>query len=472
PDGTEVLLIDQDLVERAVHFDVLLIDFFGDVHDGTSDDLGLPFYDTFGAPDGVMEDFAGISMQGTWELLACGNALDISTLNHWSLLFLKSEPDVFVSKAVSNESVSVGELITYTLTVDNEAFADSSTISLTDQLPLTVDFEVGSLAVTPGAPAPTFNSGTISWQGVVSGTSTVVITYAVRANQGAVISNTVTITEANLFAPDTDSVTTFAFDTTAEETDTPGTAITDNSCATPQLFTVDIANHFFVTQVEVGLNMSHTHRGDLIVKLHSPAGTTIVLLPGNGFDGDDNYDVLLTDQSTNPVDDGDNDTVAIPVYDRQARSGDLLAGLRGEDSFGTWTLSVCDSAAAYTGTLHQWTLFLKGIDDAPTAVTPSIAAAGANFDLSWLHDSAENASYEVWRNTTPYFSPDSPGVDTIKLGEVVPAVPVGGLVTFEDTTAVAGTDYYYLIRATHTTDLVMDAVRDNGVFNFDITPGS
>jgi subtilisin-like proprotein convertase family protein len=109
--------------------------------------------------------------------------------------------------------------------------------------------------------------------------------------------------------------------------------------------TVNVPDNFVVEHVEVVLNISHTSRGQVVAAVQSPDGTSSTLLfprPDSG----DNYNNWKT------------------------------SSLRhwGEESSGTWTLSVADMSAGTTGTLNSWQLILHGYSEeveTPTPETPT-----------------------------------------------------------------------------------------------------
>ncbi len=145
---------------------------------------------------------------------------------------------------------------------------------------------------------------------------------------------------------------------------TPG-AIPDPSaglsCTTSITRTFNVATSLIVSDVNVGINVSHPRRSDVRVTLTSPSGTSVVLISGGGLgspviaspDDYDNYDVLLDDSSINSLYDNDDDLVAAPFYDRDSRPFEALSAFKGEDAQGVWTLSVCDTRNGQNGTYNQ-----------------------------------------------------------------------------------------------------------------------
>ena len=158
----------------------------------------------------------------------------------------------------------------------------------------------------------------------------------------------------------------YALTTTVD--DIPGAAvtITDASCINR---TINVASAVTIADINVGVNVNHAVRSQISVTLTSPAGTTVVLIPGNGFgsavaspDNYDNYDVMLDDTSVGSIYDNDNDPPGFPYYDRTARPQELLSAFKGENANGNWTLQVCDTLAGTTGTYNRAQLVITSAD--------------------------------------------------------------------------------------------------------------
>ena len=131
--------------------------------------------------------------------------------------------------------------------------------------------------------------------------------------------------------------------TTIEKTSTPHRAIPENNLV-GITDTIDITDTLTISSLNVGVDITHTYRGDLNVTLTTPWGTVIELHPkGRGANA---HDLKVTyDETTLPA----------------------LATLRGQNAQGTWTLMVRDLAPGDTGMLNQWSLLLSS---AVTALTP------------------------------------------------------------------------------------------------------
>ena len=118
------------------------------------------------------------------------------------------------------------------------------------------------------------------------------------------------------------------------------------------VITVPQAGAVFGT--DVGVNITHTWRGDLIVKLRSPEGTEHTLHNRTGGSADD------------------------LVQNWQ------LDSFNGESMQGDWTLLVSDNAGLDTGTLNSWDLTLTALSDDGTPPGPVAPVASFSFVTSGL----------------------------------------------------------------------------------------
>ena len=137
---------------------------------------------------------------------------------------------------------------------------------------------------------------------------------------------------------------TYDNEVTVQGSASPNQAIPDGSGSL--VSTITLAGGVLIDQVEVLINIDHTWIGDLVVTLTSPDGTVSVLIdrPGknpnsSGGFGTSQDDINATLTSTHHW---------------------------GEDSGGTWTLTVFDVEGAFSGRLIDWTLIAHGdsiVDD-------------------------------------------------------------------------------------------------------------
>lgn len=130
-------------------------------------------------------------------------------------------------------------------------------------------------------------------------------------------------------------------------------AIPDNDTAGLESI-INVPQNGVVFGADVGVNISHTWRGDLLVKLRSPEGTEHILHNRTGGSADD----LIQDWQ--------------------------LDSFIGENMQGEWTLVVSDNAALDTGTLNSWTLTLNALSDDETPPGPVAPVADFSFVTSGL----------------------------------------------------------------------------------------
>jgi M6 family metalloprotease-like protein len=125
---------------------------------------------------------------------------------------------------------------------------------------------------------------------------------------------------------------------------------------------IDVAEAVTISSLRVGVDISHTYRGDLRVTLTPPGGAAIELQPKG--QGGNAHDLKLSfDESTLPA----------------------LSTLRGRSTQGGWTLTVQDLAPADNGRLNQWSLDFGAanptqapveLKEAPGIGIPDAAPAG------------------------------------------------------------------------------------------------
>ena len=104
---------------------------------------------------------------------------------------------------------------------------------------------------------------------------------------------------------------------------------------TPITSELEITDDFTIEKdgIQVPVNITHTWRGDVVVDLSSPAGTTVRLKDTVSTDGDD--DVIET-------------------YPITALPAESLSAFEGESTVGTWVLDVLDTQLEDSGQLESW----------------------------------------------------------------------------------------------------------------------
>jgi subtilisin-like proprotein convertase family protein len=136
---------------------------------------------------------------------------------------------------------------------------------------------------------------------------------------------------------------------------TPATSIPNpatNVCNYTNI-NIPVSGNFTITDLNVGLNITHTSRADIDAKLTAPDGTSIMLFADVGGTGD-HFDILLDDSNANDIASTigtANHTLASPYYDKLYNPADtvVLSSFNGKNANGTWVLGICDDASATSG---------------------------------------------------------------------------------------------------------------------------
>ncbi len=124
----------------------------------------------------------------------------------------------------------------------------------------------------------------------------------------------------------------------------PNAAIKDNQTVTS---TINITDDVSIENLKLNLDLTHTYRGDLVVKLTSPSGKTVTISDRQGGSADD------------------------------IKGSFNLSQFAGEKTKGTWKLTVEDKARLDEGVLKNWSLEMKGKPvGSPTDPPPPVPPTG------------------------------------------------------------------------------------------------
>jgi uncharacterized repeat protein (TIGR01451 family) len=148
--------------------------------------------------------------------------------------------------------------------------------------------------------------------------------------------------------------------TVNQYTDTnTGNIVDSTSCATTVSRTFFVASSYVVSDVDLGVLLSHTYRSDLRITLTSPNNTSIQIMTNVGGSAD-NLSVLFDDEAASAISGhtSNDSTAAVPPYQRTFRPTAALTAFDGENAAGNWTLVICDSVAQDTGTFTRADLYI------------------------------------------------------------------------------------------------------------------
>ena len=130
-------------------------------------------------------------------------------------------------------------------------------------------------------------------------------------------------------------------------------------CSSPLIRNISVSDSFNIIDAKLGFNATHTYRGDIRVIIEHPDGTRATVINNNGGDGNNNYDIEVTDSSGNALNDGNADNTASPFYDRTASPSSSLTAFDGKNSAGTWKIEICDAYNGDSGTYNRSQLILE-----------------------------------------------------------------------------------------------------------------
>ncbi|UKK86211.1 proprotein convertase P-domain-containing protein [Sphingopyxis sp. BSN-002] len=161
---------------------------------------------------------------------------------------------------------------------------------------------------------------------------------------------------------------------------------TATPCTNPLVRTFTVAPNAQVSDVNIGVQLTHTYRGDIRATLTSPSGTVVNLITNVGTSAD-NLNVLFDDSAAASVSThtSNDNTTAAPPYQRTFRPEGSLADFNGQGSAGTWQLSICDSLSGDSGSFARAHLYLTTVPLSPYAdlsLSKSVSSASPAFGAS------------------------------------------------------------------------------------------
>jgi len=175
--------------------------------------------------------------------------------------------------------------------------------------------------------------------------------------------------------------------TTSYSNTTTGTiSETATACTSPMIRNFIVSANAQITDVNIGVQFTHTYRGDVRATLVSPTGTVVNLITNVGTSADhlnvlfdDSAAASITTHTTN------DSTATAPPYQRTFRPEGSLASFNGQGSAGTWQLTICDSLNGDSGAFTRADLMLATIPLSPFAdlsLTKSVSNAAPAFGTS------------------------------------------------------------------------------------------
>lgn len=157
-------------------------------------------------------------------------------------------------------------------------------------------------------------------------------------------------------------------------------------CTSPMVRSFTVATGAQVTDVNIGVQFTHSYRGDVRATLASPAGTVVNLITNIGTSAD-HLNVLFDDGAAANISThtANDNTAAAPPYQRTFRPEGSLASFNGQNAAGTWQLTICDSLNGDSGNFARSDLTLTTVPLTPYAdlsLSKSVSNAAPAFGAS------------------------------------------------------------------------------------------
>lgn len=184
-----------------------------------------------------------------------------------------------------------------------------------------------------------------------------------------------------------------AAQTTSTYSNTTSGSVNESAtpCSNPLIRTFAVGGGPIVSDVDIGVLVAHSYRGDLMMVLQSPSGTRVTIDSGVGS-GADNFNVLLDDEasaalSTHTSNDTATSAASAPPYQRSFRPSNALSAFDGENGGGTWRLEICDQYNQDSGSFYRADLTLTSAPssyaDLSLAKSVSNASPAAGASISY-----------------------------------------------------------------------------------------
>ncbi len=239
-------------------------------------------------------------------------------------------PDFSIAVSPSSQSVTVGNSVNYNVTSTAlNGYSGNLSLSATPAIS-GVSFSFSPNPIAAGS-ASTLTVTT------TAGASTGNFTLTISATDGTLTHTTTAGLTINPVAG-SNPVKTYSV--------SPALAIPDNN-VTGVTSTMSVPDSLTISSVSVSVNITHTWKGDLVVTLIGPDGTSSILHNRTG---------------------GSTDNV-ITTYAIATTPNQSLSPFNGKNTVGTWSLHVQDLAAADVGVLNTWSVTFNG----EKAVTANLA---------------------------------------------------------------------------------------------------
>ncbi len=218
---------------------------------------------------------------------------------------------------------------------------------------------------------------------------------------------------------------------TLTNTDEAGFGGVLSGCGSPLVRTFFVTSNFIIGDVDLGVFITHTKRGDIRLTLESPQGTRRQIVNDNDSVSGNNLSVRLNDGAAQVVNtDGaaaNHSSAAVPPYQNNFRPNASLSIFNGEQSNGTWRLEICDNGFLFdSGTFRRSDLYITPATNARGTGATFVVTSTANTGNRTLRQAIVDA------NATPDaddidFAISGAGPHTITLTSALPDISDNGV---------------------------------------------
>ncbi len=150
----------------------------------------------------------------------------------------------------------------------------------------------------------------------------------------------------------------------------------DNGCAIGQgvSYAIQVNEDSWVEDIDLGLVIAHEARGQVEVTLKGPLDDTSKTLIAPSSDDNLNYNILLDDASTAPIDNDRRDDPIPPYYRRNVGpvTDGSLDSYNYSNAQGMWQVFICDSQAGVGGAVYGLDFRLDLTNQLPQIFLPML----------------------------------------------------------------------------------------------------
>ncbi|MEZ5945473.1 MAG: GEVED domain-containing protein [Hyphomonas sp.] len=160
----------------------------------------------------------------------------------------------------------------------------------------------------------------------------------------------------------------------------PTVSETAASCSAPLVRTFSVSQSYIVQDIDVGVLIAHSYRGDVVLTLEAPSGASVTFVTGSSTLGADNINVRFSDEAASGYTSNTGNHSTYSPYQYTLRPQTALSALDGESSQGTWKLKICDQYGGDSGNYRRADLYITGTTSvADLALSASASTTSPNY---------------------------------------------------------------------------------------------